>query len=161
MLAELDVPAGWSGVSWFIGSDDVTVGYWVVSEVPSDPCHETGRRDPGPTVEDLVTALDEQRLTTVTGQKPVTVGGHDGAYLEIVAPDIDYSACQEGQVWYWETPSDGSRHHEGPAGADRARLDRRRRRPAGRAQRLHHSRRPGGGRELEELIASVRFVVPD
>ena len=117
VLAEVDVPAGWGGLSWFIGSDDVTVGYWLVTEVPRDPCHETGRQDPGPTVEDLVSALDEQRLTRVTGQKPVTVGGHDGTYLEIVAPDVDYSACQEGQVWYWETPSNGARHHEGPAGA--------------------------------------------
>ncbi len=114
---EVDVPAGWSGLSWFIGSEDVTVGYWLVSEVPKNPCHETGRHDPGPSVDDLVTALREQRLTKVTRQEPVTIGGHDGTYLEIIAPDIDYSKCQEGQLWYWETPSNGARHHDGPAGA--------------------------------------------
>jgi hypothetical protein len=161
VLAELDVPAGWSGLSWFIGSDDVTVGYWLVSEVPRNPCHETGRHDPGPSVDDLVTALRQQRLTKVTRQEPVTVGGHDGTYLEITAPDIDYSRCQEGQLWYWETPSNGARHHEGPAGAIErvwiVDVD---------GQRVVFNAfttpdDPAAVAELETLMASVRFVAPD
>ena len=110
VLATLEVPEGYGGVEWFVGSDEVTVGYWLVSEVPRDPCREKGRRDPGPTVEDLVRALDRQRVTTITDQEPVTVGGHDGTYLELRAPDVDYTACQEGQLWLWETPTDGARH---------------------------------------------------
>ena len=161
VLAELDVPAGWSGLSWFIGSDDVTVGYWVVNEVPTDPCHETGRHDPGPTVDDLVTALDQQRLTAITGQEPVTVGGYDGTYLEIVAPDIDYSRCLEGQVWYWETSDNGARHHDGPAGAiervwvidvDGQRVV---------FNGLTTPDDPEAVADLERVIASVRFVVPE
>jgi hypothetical protein len=160
VLAELDVPAGWSGVSWFVGSDEVTVGYWLVTEVPTDPCHEEGRYDPGPTVDDLVRALEEQRFTAVTGKKPVTVGGHDGTYLEIVAPDIDYSACQQGQVWIWETPSNGARHHEGPAGAiervwivdvDGQRVV---------FNGLVESDDPAAVTELETAVASTSFVAP-
>ena len=161
VLAELDVPARWSGLSWFVGSDDATVGYWLVTEVPVDPCHETGRRDPGPTVDDLVTALDQQQLTTITGQEPVTVGGYDGTYLEIVAPDIDYSTCQEGEVWYWETPDGGARHHEGPAGAvERVWIID----VNGQRVVLNGFTTPGDPAavaQLETLIDSVRFIVPE
>jgi hypothetical protein len=161
VLAEVEVPAGWSGLSWFIGSEDVTVGYWVVSEVPRDPCHETGRHDPGPRVEDLVTALHEQRLTTVTRQEPVTIGGHDGTYLELIAPDIDYTRCQEGQLWYWETPSNGARHHDGPAGAiERVWiLDVDGQRVVLNAFTTPDD--PAAVTELETLMDSVRFVAPE
>jgi hypothetical protein len=110
VLVRLEAPSDYEGTTWFVGSDEVTVGYWLVSEVPEDPCREKGRRDPGPTVEDLVRALDRQRVTTITDQEPVTVGGHDGTYLELRAPDVDYTACQEGQLWLWETPTNGARH---------------------------------------------------
>ena len=74
---------------------------WDVGEVPRNPCHWRGRMyDPGPSVDDLVTALVAQPLRNATRPTDAMLGGYDGRYLEwsvpadmVVTGDADFEGC--------------------------------------------------------------------
>ncbi|MEO5710721.1 MAG: hypothetical protein ABIQ59_12965 [Nocardioidaceae bacterium] len=113
-LAIVDIPEGFLNDGPFVFPQhedgrgehaDVSraIGYWTVTGVYTDPClKESDAADPGPTAEDLAVALNAQRRTKATHPMPVTIGGHDGLYMEVTSPtDLDYGTCQLKTYDYW------------------------------------------------------------
>ena len=79
----LTLDSGWDSGGWYVRSDpmNAAVSLWIAANVPADPCDMPGSLpDPpvGPTVDDLVSALDAQANTDMSAVVDVTVGGHTG-----------------------------------------------------------------------------------
>ncbi len=121
--AVVEVPEGFSTIDgWVIFDEDPEggggVGYWTVSEVVRNPCGDPQPMDVGNTVEDLVSALQQQRLTRLTAPVPVTVDDYNGLSLELGVPEgVDFTACPRYDLW--ESDPAGARHMGGPGEFDR------------------------------------------
>jgi hypothetical protein len=82
------------------------VSFWDVGKVARDPCHSIGDLyDPGPTVDDLVAALEAQQMRHATTPTDVTLAGYTGKYLEWSVPmgmkvtgDSNFVGC-DVQPW--------------------------------------------------------------
>jgi hypothetical protein len=109
-LAELDLPAGFSGNDAWVWVNDVPDDEWgaitlmSVGDVYPDPCTRVG--DPakvGPSVQDFAAALATQKVATTTARPvPVSLDGHDGVYLEKSVPDgFDVSKCRDEELILW------------------------------------------------------------
>ena len=98
----LTVPPGWQknavpAAVWTAGSD-AHLAFATVSNVYVDPCAPAPvLSDPpvGPTVDDLVAALDGLPGFEVTTPTDVTVGGYDGKVLELTSP----ADCDTSRLW--------------------------------------------------------------
>jgi hypothetical protein len=112
----LEVPAGWTTMGRFTikeggGQLVLGIGVWDVGMVPGDPCRwQSTTQLPGPTVDDLVTALTAQVSRNATAPVAVTLAGYPGTYLELSVPadlvvtgDADFEGCDV-------EPSDGHRN---------------------------------------------------
>jgi hypothetical protein len=109
----LTVPDGWSvtGSGTDLrkntdGPDEVSLFFFPprISVFP-DAC-TAGERPPttGPTLEDLVAALQEQAGTDVTEPEPITIEGAAGVRLTLTVPaDFDYASCTDGAAKVWST----------------------------------------------------------
>jgi hypothetical protein len=97
------------------------LGYWTISGVDRHPCDETlDLIDVGSTVAGLAAAFDEQRMTRTTEASPVTIGGHDGLYLELHVPDdLDFADCALEDYHVWVSDPGGGRHMQEPGQVDR------------------------------------------
>ena len=100
-LAVFDVPAGFYGGGPNIWTNQAVIGYWTVDGVYEDPCSDSGSAPSiGPSVQDLSAALKAQQMTTTTKPVPVSVGGHDGVYLELATPaDLNYGTCHHDTLY--------------------------------------------------------------
>jgi hypothetical protein len=177
---EVTVPDGWvSSDGWAIaravdGQDapSVAVTFWDVDQVYGHPCAwaET-LTDPGPTVDDLVTALLGVAMRNPTMPVPVNLDGRQGIYLEWSVP-TDIAFDENGDFPECDPSGDGhrdfrswtgsgwasTRYHQGPGQVDRLWIldvD---------GERLvidafsMPSARETDVRELVDLVASIRFV---
>jgi hypothetical protein len=107
-LVVLDVPSGFQAGGDFLFGDGA-IGYWAVTGIYKNPCTKRGGvKDVGSTVDDLATALASQPLILATKPVPVSLGGYDGAFLELTAPKLDYNTCTPKDVAFWRT-EDGDR----------------------------------------------------
>jgi hypothetical protein len=97
------------------GDPNVAVRFLEVVNIFADPCQWT-RFDPpvGPTVDDLVSALQQVPAFDVTAPRDVTVDGHDGKYLEITFDPYDEAACLDGRFVFWEDTGLGQWWAQGP-----------------------------------------------
>jgi hypothetical protein len=103
---EFTVGAGWTssggGVStpdWYIDSANGSVSFWSVASVPADACEWiVPGPSTGPTVDDLVNAMEEQENSETTVPVDVTVGGYSGKRFAI-APAASVP-CEE-LLWWW------------------------------------------------------------
>jgi hypothetical protein len=94
-----------------------SISFWDVGKVPRNPCHAIGHLyDPGPSVDDLVAALEAQRMRHATAPTDVTLAGYAGRYLEwsvptdlVVTGDSDFAGC--------DVQSDGHRNFVSWVGA--------------------------------------------
>jgi hypothetical protein len=96
---------GWSGGEFILRTGEPVIGLsvWDVRQVPTDPCHWKGSlRDPGPTLDGLVSALSAQASRTATAPAAATIDGHRGQHLTLHVPadavvsgDSEFSACDE------------------------------------------------------------------
>jgi hypothetical protein len=119
-LAELDLPAGFSGNDAWVWVNADKEDEWgaitllPVGDVYPDPCTRAGNPPKvGPSVEDFATALAAQKVTTTTTPVPVSLDGHNGIYLEVSVPaGFDSSACRGKELSLWEAEGEES------AGAD-------------------------------------------
>lgn len=132
-LAVVDVPAGFSHFGSFViwpfdtgteaEDDDPTqaVQYWTVHGVHRDPCRREGAApEIGGSVDDLVEALEAQRLTRTSTPEPVTLGGHEGRYVELAPPrDVDFAECDEGYFMFWEGSPGDADHQAVPGSVER------------------------------------------
>ena len=108
--AELDLPAGFNGSDWGLWLNPETKEEWGTitlrtgGAVYPDPCKRAGNPPTvGPTVQDLTTALADQKVTDTTAPVPVEVDGHDGLYVELsVAAAYDVRGCRDQELILWE-----------------------------------------------------------
>ncbi|HTG46453.1 MAG TPA: hypothetical protein VK646_02200 [Actinomycetota bacterium] len=103
----VQVPPGWNldvnGHSVSTGtSGTLGVSVWNVKRVPQNPCQwKETLRDPGPTVDDLVGAIEQTQLRTATAPTNVVLDGFSGKYLEWSVPDwhvsgnADFQGCDD------------------------------------------------------------------
>jgi hypothetical protein len=100
LLPVLTVPDGYAaldgGVGVGVAADDSDFGgylwAWAAYSVATHPCDITGGPEPvggrlervGPSVADFADALAAQPMRTVADPVPVTVGGYDGLYVDMV-----------------------------------------------------------------------------
>ena len=139
---EMTVREGWVAVDgWALNrpaarqdAPAVAVTFWDVKEVYGDPCAWSDTvADPGPAVEDLVSALVEVPMRNATEPVAVEIDGRSGTYLEWSVPtDIafvedngDFPDCdltndghRDFRSWTgtgWST----DRYHQGPGQVDR------------------------------------------
>ena len=118
--ALLDVPSGLLGGGEFLfatGKGFAALAYWEVTDVYANPCSKRGRRDAGSSVEDLGEALEALALLSPTRPVPVAINGHEGLYLEMSAPDLDYQKCQTNDVAFWHSAAGDRDLYSGVAGA--------------------------------------------
>jgi hypothetical protein len=125
--AVVDVPEGFVNLGgWALLNEQQDagfhgLGYWTISGVDRHPCDEKlDLIDVGSTVSDLAAAFDRQRMTRTTEASPVSIGGHDGLYLELHVPeDIDFSDCGLQDYHVWVSDPGGGRHMQEPGQVDR------------------------------------------
>jgi hypothetical protein len=111
-LAELDLPAGFSGNdAWVWVAADKEDRWGAITLVPvgdvyPDPCTRAGApRKVGPSVAAFVRALAAQKMTTTTTPVPASLDGHDGIYLELSVPaSLDVSTCRAEELILWTGP---------------------------------------------------------
>lgn len=113
-LPVLSVPEGYEVIEGGVGvrTDDFSryVWVWDVESVYAHPC-DASPEPVGPSVGDLAEALAAQELRRGTDPVPVTVGGHEGLYVELSVPDeVDAGACPSGVFGLW--PGRAQRHQE-------------------------------------------------
>jgi hypothetical protein len=117
-LAALDVPAGFYGFhGWALraveegpGYHYSGIGYFSVAGLYENPCTRQGQRlETGTSVDELVAALDRQQMTSTSEPAPVSIGGHDGVYVELTAsPSLRLKSCKDGGFEIWQTSDGGS-----------------------------------------------------
>jgi hypothetical protein len=129
--ATFTVPAGWRGNvggpygAWLVRADGRGgVGFSFFEKVYADPCHyrDPGLLDPlpGPTVDDLATALSSLPGLVATTPTDVTVSGYRGKQLTLTAPG-SFDGCTlapAGSFRIWELPL-GATNDMAPGQVDR------------------------------------------
>jgi hypothetical protein len=128
----ISVPAGWEGSRRFVRilrPDEeigrVAVQFWDVDQVYGHPCPSRGTLfQPGPSVNDLASALVDVPLRHATQPTDVTVDGYIGKSLEWSVPaDIDFADCDpesdEDYFDSWTDTDGGGRYQQGPGQVDR------------------------------------------
>lgn len=113
-IAVVEVPEGFrvSGGTFIVTGGEGEGPFGAFSYLPAsgifkDPCTRRGGRHAlGPSVDDLAAGLASQTMLAPTAPVPVSIGSHDGIYLEMMAPRLDYSQCKQNSVTFW-TGEDG------------------------------------------------------
>src|SRR5215471_15094158 len=87
----IEAPPTWSADGFVVVHDTedpwLAISVWTVGEVARNPCHPIGHLyDPGPTVDDLVRALEAQSMRHATAPTDITLAGYPGKYLEWSVP---------------------------------------------------------------------------
>jgi hypothetical protein len=113
LLVLADVPPGWSGAgSWVLVGPTteepptgIAVAILGATGLYSDPCHwdvdgsglgQPGDVEVGPSVSDLVDALQASTAYTTTTPSPVTFGDYEGWEIEIQLPaDLKLATCDK------------------------------------------------------------------
>ena len=123
----LTLPDGWDQTNGILSDDSssTTIVIWQVDEVYAHPCQwSVPRIQPGPTVDDLASALATVPLRNATTPVDVTVDGYAGKYLEWSVPDgIDFATCDKdgGTSLFksWTATDGGDRYQQEPGQVDR------------------------------------------
>jgi hypothetical protein len=128
---EITLGNGWQNIrDWAMhkGSLDnptVAVQFWEVGKVYRHPCAWQGTLfDPGPSVDDLATALAAIPLRNASVPTDVVLGGKSGKYFEWSVPaDADFTKCDAdaGQHYFesWTGKIEGDRYQQAPGQVDR------------------------------------------
>ena len=169
----VEAPSDWTPFKDFgVTSDCCGVSFWDVGEVAQNPCHSIGHlSDPGPTVDDLVTALESQPMRHATSPEDVTLGGYRGQYLQWSVPthwkvtgDGDFAGCDvqpnghRDFVSWWGSGNVGERWQQEAGQVDRLWvLD-----VNGQRLVIDASHSPGATTtqldQQDQIVRSIRFV---
>jgi hypothetical protein len=105
----LTVPAGWTsagiGVRKYEDANELVLDVWGSDVlVFADACESEGTQEAiGPTVADLLAALEAQANSEISDPIDATIGGLSGVRVEISAPeDLDVRTCSIGNLQAWE-----------------------------------------------------------
>jgi hypothetical protein len=98
--ASIEVPDGFTdGSHWYVVSPDgdTFLGLWTTQSIERDACLAPDDDDitPGPSVEELASALVDQGSTETSEPTEVSLDGYDGIYLEVSGP-VDLGSCGAG-----------------------------------------------------------------
>jgi hypothetical protein len=118
VLLTVDVPAGWVACSESVVEQEVcpvadtpalseaSISFLSVENVVADPCVDKGLVPPiGPTVDDLASAIAGLEGFEATTPVAITVDGHPGKELVVVAPDS--SSCDSLFTWMTANRTNG------------------------------------------------------
>jgi hypothetical protein len=98
----------WDSGGWWIGNQTppTSISFWTVANVYRDACDTATLPDPpiGPTVDDLVAALDAQANTDMSAPVDVVVDGHPGVRVELTPSDGLPGSCQN-PMWLFTRPN--------------------------------------------------------
>jgi hypothetical protein len=106
----LTVPAGWtiptSTDAIVIKNEgkpgEVFFTSWILTDIFSDACQWQTLVNVGTSVDQLVTALGNQKSRQATTPSDVTVGGFAAKRLDLtVSPTLDVATCSNGNLRYW------------------------------------------------------------
>jgi hypothetical protein len=118
VTVSLTIADGWTSGGWYIMNPPQFtkhIAFWTVGNVNSDVCDWSGTLpDPpiGPTVDHLLTALDAQENTDMSGPVDVVVGGYAGKRIEMrVAAEFTPLCDNQENLVMWVDPS-GERGRE-------------------------------------------------
>lgn len=107
VIAELTVGhTGWAGNEWYISDGERSLSFWTVANVYDNACLDSSLPEPpiGPTVKELVTALDAQVGTDLQAFFNPTVGGYPSTRV-IMRPSAGMdAACPGGTLKLWQIP---------------------------------------------------------
>jgi hypothetical protein len=94
---------GWTGNGWYINDATKALSFWSVANVYADPCDDASLPKPpiGPTVADLVAALDAQPGTDMEPLLNPIVGGHPSTRL-VMHPSPGIAATCSGDLKLWQ-----------------------------------------------------------
>ncbi len=105
------VPDGWAtdenGFITKSGDEpgEVFLTTWILSHVFNDACQWEGYRnlvDVGQTVDELVSALEDQEARQASAPTDVMIGGFPATRIELTVPaDLDTETCTNGNLRYW------------------------------------------------------------
>jgi hypothetical protein len=101
------MPAGWEtdGRAFIKGRGESGEAGWttsIVGGVYTDTCAADGTLQPiGPSVDDLVNALEQLGGATVTPAVDTTVGGYPAKRVDIAMPDVDVATCRITILQIW------------------------------------------------------------
>lgn len=102
----LTLPAGWSteDVSVFRSGTDPSVAltFADVGNIYSDPCRWVPLDPVGPTVDDLVSALESSAVLDAAAARDVSVDGYEGTHLVVSVPAYDEETCGGGKFGLWK-----------------------------------------------------------
>ena len=98
---EFTVGNGWTSGGWYINTDTSSIGFWTVPNVYTDACDIATLPDAaiGPTVDDLVSALDGQRNTDMSSPVDVVVDGHTGVRVDLSPTKRTPDPCEFLTLW--------------------------------------------------------------
>ena len=104
--AEFTIDTVWDSGGWWIGTATSSISFWTVENVYRDACDTASLPDPpiGPTVDDLVAALDAQANTDMSAPVDVVVDGHHGVRVELTPSDGLPGSCQN-PMWLFNRPN--------------------------------------------------------
>jgi hypothetical protein len=97
-------PVGVAPTTGYEGPTGMSLGFLTVTSLESDPCHWSDRADTavGPTVDDLVAAIEANPGYDSSEPAPVSLGGYDGQRIDIQLPaGLDLETCDDAQFWVW------------------------------------------------------------
>ncbi len=108
--ARVEVPGGFEPYNesfLWNGSHDASyaLSFWHITGVSPDPCGANPPRydDPGPSVENVATALHRQPYRSGAAATPVQMAGYEGLYLELTLPKrFDPERCATGHYEAWQ-----------------------------------------------------------
>jgi hypothetical protein len=110
VIAELTVGlTGWDGNEWYISDGAMSLSFWTVANVYDHACVDSSLPEPpiGPTVEDLVAALDAQVGTDLQAFFNPAVGGHPSTRVIMRPADGMDATCPGGTLKLWQVPGSG------------------------------------------------------
>jgi hypothetical protein len=125
VTAVVTIGDGWTSGGWYLMNPpnfSKQISFWTVGNVYGDICDPDGSLPSpavGPTVDDLVSALDAQANTEMTPAADVTVGGFAGKRVTITRPmDIDCYGDFPRRMWVGPDGDPESGRGVDPGGVD-------------------------------------------
>jgi probable HAF family extracellular repeat protein len=121
----ITMPRGWFNYDGWGMNDGGTliVAFWDVDKVYATGCRWQGKPKiaPGPTVDDLASALAARPLRHATTPADVTLAGFHGKYLSWSVPStVNFSSCGQSYFESWTAKGWASdRYQQGPGQVDR------------------------------------------
>lgn len=121
------LPAGWSAFEGWGATknnsappDGMAITPWEIASVYPDPCHAFTKpaTSIGPTVDDLVAALQAQKRSAPVIVGDTAINGYRGKRVELVVPVEAPDQCEGGQYLSWVDLFGGDRYNQAPGQHD-------------------------------------------